>query len=267
MAYTFNLGFASLLGVQIVTPPTKTQYEEGETIDVTGMVVALAYSDGYLKVTSDYTYTPQTASLGDTEITVSVWTSRGFLTATTPITVGSETRLQVPEYIGDLYYFYKRYRNVNNAAYWNNYDSEKMVIGGTTTGLNAGFYTATFTPKSGYMWEDGTTVAKSVTWSIRRPSTAEMVEGVEDLVYSYSGDTHTLYLGCDPYVVTPTILITNQRINWATRSIATSDSYGEEITIAMNDGWLTGTFNIYLTIPATANTPALSNVIIRGRCI
>ena len=50
---------------------------------------------------------------------------------------------------------------------WSNYDSNKMTIGGTTSATNAGSYTATFTPKSNYQWSDGTTTAKSVTWTIK----------------------------------------------------------------------------------------------------
>lgn len=197
MAYTFNLGFASILGVQIVTPPTKTQYEEGETIDVTGMVVALAYSDGYLKVKNDYTYTPQTASLGDTEITVSVWTSRGFLTATTPITVGSETRLQVPEYIGDFYYFYGYGKWATTTNIWQGYDQSKMTIGGTVQASAVGTYVATFTPRSGYMWEDGTTDTKPSNWSIRTPTTDEMVQASYGTVITEIGQELRFDVGTD----------------------------------------------------------------------
>ena len=53
---------------------------------------------------------------------------------------------------------------------WNGYDEEKLTIGGTTSGTNAGSYTATFTPKDGYEWSDGTTDAKSVTWTIGKAS-------------------------------------------------------------------------------------------------
>jgi hypothetical protein len=49
---------------------------------------------------------------------------------------------------------------------WNNYDPDKMTMGGTTTATNAGIYTATFTPKSNYQWADGTTATKNVTWEI-----------------------------------------------------------------------------------------------------
>ena len=43
-----------------------------------------------------------------------------------------------------------------------------MTIGGTTTGTNAGDYTASFTPKTDYRWSDGTITAKDVTWSINK---------------------------------------------------------------------------------------------------
>lgn len=51
---------------------------------------------------------------------------------------------------------------------WNGYDANKMTIGGTTSGTNAGSYTANFTPKANYRWSDGTTGAKSVNWSIAK---------------------------------------------------------------------------------------------------
>ena len=51
---------------------------------------------------------------------------------------------------------------------WNNYDSGKMTLGGTTSGTNAGSYNATFTPKTNYKWADGSTGAKTVAWSIAK---------------------------------------------------------------------------------------------------
>lgn len=51
---------------------------------------------------------------------------------------------------------------------WNNYDSGKMTLGGTTNGTNAGSYNATFTPKTNYKWADGSTGAKTVAWSIAK---------------------------------------------------------------------------------------------------
>ena len=49
---------------------------------------------------------------------------------------------------------------------WNGYDTNKMTIGGDTSGMAAGEYTATFTPTSNYKWSDGSTGAKEVKWTI-----------------------------------------------------------------------------------------------------
>lgn len=51
---------------------------------------------------------------------------------------------------------------------WNNYDTAKMTLGGTTSGTNAGSYNATFTPGDNYQWSDGTTAAKTVAWTIAK---------------------------------------------------------------------------------------------------
>lgn len=71
---------------------------------------------------------------------------------------------------------------------WNGYDEERLTIGGTTTGTNAGSYTATFTPKSGYEWADGTTTAKSVTWTIGKASLATPAQS-GSLTYSGSAQS------------------------------------------------------------------------------
>ena len=60
------------------------------------------------------------------------------------------------------------YTGAAQSPSWNGYDTEKLTIGGTTRGTNAGSYVATFTPKEGYEWADGTKTAKSVTWTISK---------------------------------------------------------------------------------------------------
>lgn len=51
---------------------------------------------------------------------------------------------------------------------WNGYNEEAMTISGVTTGTDAGTYTATFTPKEGYTWKDGTATPRDVNWTIGR---------------------------------------------------------------------------------------------------
>lgn len=48
---------------------------------------------------------------------------------------------------------------------------------GTTTAINAGTYTATATPKQGYVWPSGDANPKVITWVIKRSPTAEGTAG------------------------------------------------------------------------------------------
>ena len=58
------------------------------------------------------------------------------------------------------------YNGNSQTPSWSNYNSAQLTLGGTTTGTNATSYNATFTPKADYMWSDGSTTAKTVSWSI-----------------------------------------------------------------------------------------------------
>lgn len=58
------------------------------------------------------------------------------------------------------------YTGATQSPSWSGYDSNKMTLGGTTSGTNAGSYSASFTPKANYQWTDGTTGAKTAAWSI-----------------------------------------------------------------------------------------------------
>jgi len=75
---------APLTAMVIETPPTKTEYKEGEYFDFTGMVVKGTYADGTTSQISDYNYSPKTALTADvTEITI----TKGEFTIKQPITV------------------------------------------------------------------------------------------------------------------------------------------------------------------------------------
>ena len=73
---------------------------------------------------------------------------------------------------------------------WDGYDSDKMTIGGMTSGTNARSYTAKFTPKDGYCWIDGTTSTKEVLWSIgKAPGSLTLSDSAVTIDY---GTTATL---------------------------------------------------------------------------
>lgn len=57
------------------------------------------------------------------------------------------------------------YDGTEQTAVWSNYDPDKMTVTGDT-GTNAGTYTAQFTPKADYCWDDDSTTAKVVQWVI-----------------------------------------------------------------------------------------------------
>lgn len=69
----------------------------------------------------------------------------------------------VPSQLGTL-----TYTGSAQNPQWSNYDPAKTTLGGTTSGTNAGSYTATFTPNANYQWSDGGTGAKNVIWSIAK---------------------------------------------------------------------------------------------------
>ena len=91
-------------------------------------------------------------------------TDGGINTSTSQRTTGTANRItiaNVPAQSGTL-----TYNKSSQSPSWSNYNTTYMTIGGTTSGTNAGNYTASFTPKTDYRWSDGTTTAKSVVWSI-----------------------------------------------------------------------------------------------------
>lgn len=151
-----------LTKIEITAQPTKKVYEYGDSFQSAGMVVKATYSDGATANVTGYSCSPTVLStVGTQTITVSYTENGVTKTATTSVTVNRKTISAVPSQSGTL-----TYTGSSQSPSWNNYSTTQLTIGGTTSGTNAGSYTATFTPKSNYRWADGTTTAKSVSWSI-----------------------------------------------------------------------------------------------------
>lgn len=91
-------------------------------------------------------------------------TDGGINASTTQRDTGVANRItiaNIPSQSGSL-----TYTGGSQSPTWSNYNTTYMTIGGTTSGTNAGSYSATFTPTTDYQWSDGTTTAKTVSWSI-----------------------------------------------------------------------------------------------------
>ena len=154
---------ALLQSITITTQPSKTVYWSGESFDTSGMVVTATYTDGTTAAVTGYTTAPGTLStLGAQAITVSYAENGVTKTATVSVTVRGKITA-TPSQSGSL-----TYTGSTLTPSWSNYDSTKLSIGGTTSSVNAGSFTATFTPKTNYAWSDGTTTAKNVSWTIAK---------------------------------------------------------------------------------------------------
>lgn len=75
-----------LTSITVTTPPTKTDYIEGQSFDPTGMVVSGTFSDDSTEILAGYTYSPDLTA-GQTSLTVFYQEFE----ATTPITVVAKT--------------------------------------------------------------------------------------------------------------------------------------------------------------------------------
>ena len=151
-----------LTKIEITAQPTKKVYEYGDSFQSTGMVVKATYSDGATANVTGYSCSPATLNtVGTQTITVSYTERNVTKTATTSVTVNRKTISAVPSQSGSL-----TYNGGSQSPTWNNYNTAQLTLGGVTSGTNAGSYNATFTPTANYRWSDGTTTAKTVSWTI-----------------------------------------------------------------------------------------------------
>lgn len=140
MSLVFYMGgggsFVRLSKIEIVSPPTKTNYKHGEQFSSAGMTVRATYSNGATKTVSDFTCLPNRAlKFTDEKITV-VYAENGITrSAEQSVSVGSPV---VITDVRQLPYTYSlkgcgKYNNqylmVGNDASWNIYGTIAPVSG------------------------------------------------------------------------------------------------------------------------------------------
>lgn len=151
-----------LESISVITPPTKTSYEYGDSFSSAGMVVRASYSDGATADVTGYSCSPQTLNtLGTQTITISYTERNVTKTTTTAVMVERKSISAVPSQASAL-----AYTGSPQSPTFDNYDAAQLTLGGVTTATDAGNYNATFTPTAHYRWADGTTDAKTVSWTI-----------------------------------------------------------------------------------------------------
>lgn len=91
---TYDVTVAAIT-LSITTQPTKTNYIQGETLDLTGIVVT-ASATGYTEdVTADCTFSPANGSTLSTAGTITITATYGSKTATTSVTVNAISAIAI----------------------------------------------------------------------------------------------------------------------------------------------------------------------------
>ena len=140
------------------------------------------------------------------------------------------------------------YNGSSQTISFNNFDSNKIISGGTVSATNAGTYKATFTPRDGYIWNDATTAAKTVSWNINKASGS--------LSLSASSSTITGGIG-----KTATFTVTRSgdgkiSVSTSNASVATAKVSGTTVTVTATG---TGTATITVSVAAGTNHKAPSS--------
>ena len=152
--------------VSLDTSTTSQEVAVGYTGD--GVLSAQSNNSGVATVSlSGNMLTVDGVDTGSTTITVSASEGTNYTAVSASLSVAVQFAIiipVVPTQSGSLTYKPYTLQTVS----WNNYDPDQLTIGGSVKGTNAGTYTATFTPKPGYQWWDGSTEAKNATWTIGR---------------------------------------------------------------------------------------------------
>jgi len=142
------------------------------------------------------------------------------------------------------------YNGNSQSPSWNsNYDSSKMTLGGTTSGTNAGDYTATFTPKANYMWSDTTTAAKNAVWSIARATGTLSLSKTSVSTLKNASTTVTLTTNSDG---------TKSAESNATGKVTASVS---GTTVTLTGGSASGSATVTVSIAQSTNYTAVSKTI------
>lgn len=100
---TGTVTWLSISGIEITTPPARTEYQKGDTLDISGMVVSIVWTDGSKEVLADgYTVSDlDSTETGEKTITVTYQT----FTATFNVTVVADTAgIRISHYPNKVYY-------------------------------------------------------------------------------------------------------------------------------------------------------------------
>lgn len=248
------------------TDPAATEVNDGVTLATWASTIVVVKAGGYATSPTDpdaaYTFTSTTRNAYATNPLVATGLTNGttYYVSLFPMsTDGKEntntanrktgianriTISNIPAQSGTL-----TYNGNSQTPSWSNYNSAQLTLGGTTTGTNATSYNATFTPKADYMWSDGSTTDKTVSWSIGKAA-GSMTLSASSVTLNASNLTKTVT------VTRPgdgAVTATSSNISVATVSVS-----GTTVTIK-HVNQTTGTATITIKVAAGTNHTAPAN--------
>jgi hypothetical protein len=153
------------VALTVQTLPAKCIYTPGDYFDPTGLELGLKMSNGVISPVdlSDCTLDPDTdTALDEDDVKITVTHTASGNTVEIPISVRNQVIPEVQLVNGD--FVYTGSSQQVEVRYFNSDTSTRSGYSKTS----AGEYTATYTPKTGYCWPDGSTDALEIPWVIHK---------------------------------------------------------------------------------------------------
>ena len=145
------------------------------------------------------------------------------------------------------------YTGSTQSPTWKGYDSNMMTIGGVTSGINAGTYTATFTPVGKYVWTDGTQEAKSVSWTIGRAEVKNVPAQTGSVTYNGSAQSPSWSnYNSSQLTIGGTSSATNAGSYSATFTPTSNYKWSDGTTTAKSASWTIGKATGSITLSASS---------------
>lgn len=175
------------------------------------------------------------------------WSDKTTTKKTVAWTIGRANIITTPVQDGTLTYSGKA-----QSPTWKDYDTDKLTLGGTTSGTNAGSYDATFTPTKNYQWSDGDITAKTVSWTIGRLAVTATPTQANTLTYNGSSQSPT-WNNADNFTVSGTTSGINAGTYSASFTPTSNYKWQDGSTAAKNVSWTIGRATI-TTVPSQSGT-------------
>ena len=220
---TINVTADALTKIEVTAQP-KLNYDSGEALDLTGMIVTATYASNKTKELTGYTTEPEA---GD-KLTIAannekpVEVSYGGMTANTENLTVSAKIVEKPEATGTYIY-----DGTEQTFAITGGDCDYYTVEGRTSGTNAGSYeaTASLNDKTETAWVGESTEDITLNWTIAPKKITPSIADISD--QQYIGEQ-----------IKPEITVTADSVT-LTKDVDYTVSYGDNIDVGKNNGSVT----------------------------